>query len=596
MSVEVRAQNTISMTSVKAIKDATDQSAQMLATMEQYAEDAGTTLTGIYQDAEDAKAGAISAKASADTALSNLSQIQSVLEVVEWVALHGEYSKTSDVAINPNKTYYTVTATTITTPTVDDIGTYYELVSGEYVKTTDTAIVVGKTYYTVVGTPVSSPDVADIGTYYELSINEAMANYIQSHLALTNDGLYVMADDSEWKVLISNDGVRILNPSNTPTNQMTSAGNVIGYDDETHVTITSNGLSIKDPYNIEVLQAGTNGTSQNQTIERLIVPDGTLSSEDHFDVSPVPDFTAGDLTISITLHRNMSYYPFTFTVSSLPYTYTFSNSAGTLTVTDNNDGTFAIDLTYSGFGWGIYLLQTDIPYVGESGTLSVGHDNIIEGKQSFAIGCNNHIKSNAEHSTLIGRGLITDVDYQTVIGKYNRWLGLSELNSAFIIGNGTDASTQSNAFLVDWSGNSEQQGHATTADMTAQEVSDFVDSIGGGGMSMAWRTITTTTFSASTQRLDITDYVNNNSELAFIMKWSGTNRCSAPVILPDIFFDVMGDGTMYFETGAYFTSSAKMGNRLGVHKSGTTFKIGVDWCYYEDGLHNCDVAIYGKAK
>lgn len=136
----------------------------------------------------------------------------------------------------------------------------------------------------------------------------------------------------------------------------------------------------------------------------------------------------------------------------------------------------------------------------------------------------------------------------------------------------------------------------TAQDMTSQEIDDFVDSIGGGGTSMAWQLITSTTFSASTQRFDITNYVNNNSELAFIMKWSGTNRCSAPVIIPDIFFDVMGDGTMFFETGAYFTSTAKMGNRLGVYKSSTTFNIGVDWCYYEDSLHNCDVAIYGKAK
>lgn len=227
MSIEVRAQNTISMTSVKAIKDATDRSAQLLAEMEQYAEDAGTTLTGIYQDAEDAKAGAISAKESADTALVNLSQVQNVLEVVEWVALHGEYSKTTDVAINPNKTYYTVTATAVTTPTDEDISTYYELNNGSYVKTTDTTVVSGKTYYTVTGVPVASPAVADIGTYYELAINEAMANYIMTHLALTNDGLYVTSDASAYKLLLASDGMYIKAPNGETVNQSTANGNVI---------------------------------------------------------------------------------------------------------------------------------------------------------------------------------------------------------------------------------------------------------------------------------------------------------------------------------------------------------------------------------
>ena len=117
MSVEVKAQNSISLTSVKAIKDATDQSAQLLATMEQYAEDAGTTLTGIYQDAEDAKTSAETAIQSAETALTQLSVVEDVVGTVSWIAQHGYYELSEDTTVSDIKTYYTVTATAIPSPT-----------------------------------------------------------------------------------------------------------------------------------------------------------------------------------------------------------------------------------------------------------------------------------------------------------------------------------------------------------------------------------------------------------------------------------------------------------------------------------------------
>ena len=54
---------------------------------------------------------------------------------------------------------------------------------------------------------------------------------------------------------------------------------------------------------------------------------------------------------------------------------------------------------------------------------------------------------------------------------------------ALAVGNGIDASNSSNAFTIDWAGNTVASGTATTADMTAQEVEDFVDSlnVSGGG-------------------------------------------------------------------------------------------------------------------
>ena len=146
MSVEVRAQNTISMTSVKAIKDATDQSAQMLATMEQYAEDAGTTLTGIYQDAEDAKTNASIAQQSAETAVSQLSVVENVVGVLDLVSKNGTYDLTQDTEVIPDKWYFTRSGT-----------------SPDYV-------------YTVVNDPSGDPNAQG---WYELTgIDEAIQNYV----------------------------------------------------------------------------------------------------------------------------------------------------------------------------------------------------------------------------------------------------------------------------------------------------------------------------------------------------------------------------------------------------------------------------------
>lgn len=263
MPSEVKAQDTTSLASIKTVNEAATQSRALLAEMEQAAVDAGTTLDGIYQDAKDAQTAADSAKQSADTAYTNLSQIQSVLEVAQWIATHGTYVKAT--TFNPNATYYTITATQVATPSDDDkdsqgVLIYYELDNGIYVRTTDTSVQSGKTYYNVTGTPVAQPSAEHIADYYTLNVSEAMADYVQSHLALTDDGLYVMKDDSKWKVQIADDGVYILDPNNDAANQMTSNGIIVGYEDEARIEVTSIGQSLVDEYGnpwFEVVAAPT---------------------------------------------------------------------------------------------------------------------------------------------------------------------------------------------------------------------------------------------------------------------------------------------------------------------------------------------------
>lgn len=171
MSIEVRAQNTLSMTSVKAIKDATDQSAQLLAEMEQYAEDAGTTLTGIYADAESAKINAETAQTSADTAIRQLDVVENIVGVLDLIATNGTYELTQDTEVVPNKWYFTQSGT-----------------APNYV-------------YTVVQNPSGNPSTQ--GWYELTSIDEAVKNYVSSHMVLDGNGLLLQADGSNARIRIS---------------------------------------------------------------------------------------------------------------------------------------------------------------------------------------------------------------------------------------------------------------------------------------------------------------------------------------------------------------------------------------------------------
>ena len=246
MSTEIRAQNSLALTSVKAIKDATDESQALLESMRQNAEDAGTTLTGIYQDAEDAKTNASLAQASAEQAIIQAGVIENVVGVVDWIATHGTYIATDDTVVVPNTMYFTLTGEAVVDPTGSpEAKGYYELDDGIYVLTEDTTVDAGKTYYTVTPSVVTNPTGSpQANGYYELlNVDEGVANYVSSHLALTNDGLILQNDNaSGYRILISaTDGVVLLSPSG----RMASYGQnaVIGDPNGFHITITDSRLS-----------------------------------------------------------------------------------------------------------------------------------------------------------------------------------------------------------------------------------------------------------------------------------------------------------------------------------------------------------------
>lgn len=170
-----------------------DAAAGTLADMQAAAEAADTTLTGIYQDAEDAKAGAQLANASANAALVSLSEAQDVIGVVNWITQHGTYSLTQDAAVDASKVYYSRTGA----------GTQAD---------------------PYVYAPVAEPTASGLSSYYELSIDQALSQFVASHLALTDEGLLVLKDGSSWKTLMKSDGWEIRDASNATAMSIGASG------------------------------------------------------------------------------------------------------------------------------------------------------------------------------------------------------------------------------------------------------------------------------------------------------------------------------------------------------------------------------------
>lgn len=222
----------------------------VLADMQVAANAAGTSLTAIYQNvsdaqdsaddamqaaeaaqtsantalanADDARASAMNANTSAIASLKSLSDVEKVIGSVNWIAEHGRYVSaagttfddeavyyttknvtyglTSDESIVAGKVYYTRSGsgtesdpyvyTRVANPVVSEISTYYEIVDADY-------------------EVVSQPVEADIDSYYYLVVDESVQNYIAAHVALTDDGLWLMGDASTYRALLSADGLEI---------------------------------------------------------------------------------------------------------------------------------------------------------------------------------------------------------------------------------------------------------------------------------------------------------------------------------------------------------------------------------------------------
>lgn len=555
MSIEVRAQNTLSMTSVKAIKDATDQSAQLLAEMEQYAEDAGTTLTGIYADAESAKTNAEQAQVSAtqaseyaSRALGNLASVQSVTETLNWITAHGTMTKTTDIALDPTHVYFVR----------DNNGDY----------------VVGNYHYSV----VTEPSTADLGDYYELSIDESLNNYVATHLAVDSEGLWILPDSGGNKVLIATGQGSTYTTAGTyiiGNNNVVLAGfgeeTFIGNASSGQISVNSNAImgNIDDTqmfsldlsggtvdvrksykYNLENIPMNANYTVTIPSDITFASFQPMIEAPDHRGASSNITFTYGtsatkvwksvtdayQASIQYDGNRTItigSWTPSgaTYTFSSISYkvqgngpVYTFGTrnaevEAGGYSMGIGEDvkataycsyaegygteasGVYSHAEGYNTVAHGVrshaegYATEAQSPSAHAEGdhTIANSYNSHAEGSYTVTYGNSAHAEGNgsvARGNYSHAQNLSTEVRYraQTAIGTYN----VVETTDpsvavhpsgetgygryALAVGNGT-ISNRSNAFTIDWAGNIVASGTATCADMTQQEVDDFVNSL-----------------------------------------------------------------------------------------------------------------------
>ena len=161
-------------------KDVADAAGKAAADAQLSADSAARAAGVAWQKADEAELAAGEAQDSAraantaaNGALTQLSIVEDVIGTLQWISEHGSYELSQDIEVLPGKHYF------------ERIG--------------DT--------YNIIVNPTGSP--YEKG-YYELSsIDEAVTSYVSSHLALTNQGLWVTKDNNAYKILLASDGLKV---------------------------------------------------------------------------------------------------------------------------------------------------------------------------------------------------------------------------------------------------------------------------------------------------------------------------------------------------------------------------------------------------
>ena len=328
------------MRKVVTIKNADKQFAEIYGkgSNKLYAQDAkiiseriSAVASDAKQSAEEARQYADSAQHSADNAneyasqaLMGLSTVQRVAETLTWITQHGTMTNTQ--ALVPPETE------------LDPSHVYFILDNpdGQYV--------VGGVHYTL----VTEPNVDDIASYYILSVDESISNYVMTHLALTDDGLWILSDeDTDYRVLIAptatldypTAGLYIIDGSNNIVamfgTEMTSyiqvANNYVTYADETEVTAPNTAVTFSETElgaDSEFIRLDANINGQPVTIDPQYYSYAFWQDEVSITLNDDPDGQAYIISKMVVEGSDpVAYYPCTMTAT---YTIERHNDTGTL--------------------------------------------------------------------------------------------------------------------------------------------------------------------------------------------------------------------------------------------------------------------------
>ena len=403
----------------RAAEAADKKAVQAQETAEQAVDDAGRAkeaADSAEKSAESAQTSADNANQYASRALGGLSTVQSVVETLNWITEHGTMTLTTDTALDPTHVYFVVDP------------------SGDYV--------VGSTHYSI----VSEPDADDLSTYYVLSIDESLQNYVGTHLALTSEGLWLLPETSNYKVLIA-------------TGQgetYTMAGMYVVDDVGNIVAVYSNQRTYMVVSGIPVFDIN----SADRTENILVRKDYELSWE------PIPnddymafyyDIDIDDIASGEKIHVNLKFKFGETVMSRMDMDITQSlNTEETFTL---NHLTFKTTLLKFGdqpTRLRIRAMTSDTSK--ESGYYKFSLNYIAYKAEtyapSFSLGTRiDSAAGNGAFSTILGEGLISRTKNQVVSGQYNAEDTTGKY--AHMIGNGTAFGARSNAYGVTWDGDPE---------------------------------------------------------------------------------------------------------------------------------------------
>lgn len=431
---------------------------------------ANDAATQAISDAADAADAADSAQESASRATYALADMEKVVGTVNWIAEHGEYALTEDTSVDASKVYYTRSGS----------GTQGD----PYV-------------YSV----VAEPKTAELSTYYELHVDESIQNFINMHVWLTQDGLYVGTQGADYKTRVDSDSLDILDEDGEVVATFGETTQ-IGRDGESRLELDYHSLQLIDMDGDAYFKVNDlRGSDGKAELTESFAESGRSYSLSYI-ASQITSCTVDDVPVSYTTSTvlgvtqvRLSEVPQSGSTVVIEYTTesetTKSYTLGTRKA-GKHDGPMSFaegnDVEASGYvshaegdrtratgrvshAEGVLTTASgDWSHAEGSWTEATASDSHAEGDSTYALGQASHAEgyqtvasggfSHAEgafseatayQSHAQNYGTIAASTNQTAIGSYN----VEDANDtyALIVGNGSDVSNRSDALTVDWSGN-----------------------------------------------------------------------------------------------------------------------------------------------
>ena len=306
---------------------------------------------------------------------------------------------------------------------------------------------------------------------------------------------------------------------------------VIGEEAKANMHLTFNNLSMVDKDGTKFFEVGDNRNADGiATVKytEMVVADsaGTATVTVNSYISSIVSVYADSVQLSSSEYsfNNETVTINGFTANSVKYieiTYTTRDSTIYLTIgsreTSGNIGNYSI-----AEGRGV-IASGDASHAEGTGTTASGVDSHAEGWGTEAIGSDSHAEgfitnatgdcshaegnnttasgwvSHAEGEGTVASGefshagggwTVADGDYMTAIGQLNT----KNSGKAFVIGNGTSDTARSDAFTVDWSGNTVMKGGVTlgtalsiaNGGTDANNAKEALANLGGVSMKSLW--------------------------------------------------------------------------------------------------------------